>query len=83
MPDTESDASLLAEEHSELGDWLIVWMPEEYEGWDASLHDTSACSCHAPDDLKCPGYCADPTLITREQAEVLMRLGIAVEQSDA
>lgn len=62
---------------ADYGDWGITWWAEEFEGWSASLHDISACSCHAPDDLRCPNFCADPRNLTREQADALIALNLA------
>lgn len=65
------------------GDWLIVWWDTEYEGWAASLHDVSGCSCHAPEDSRCNEMCCDPHNLTRKQAEALIRLGIEESERPA
>ncbi len=75
-----AETALLMEVLTTYGDLLINDWDEEYEGWSASLHDTSRCSCHADTGLCCK-TCGDPINITKEQRDLLVRFGVRVEEA--
>jgi len=74
------ETSLLMEVLTACGDLLISDWDEEYEGWKALLHDTSKCWCHADADLRCD-TCGDPIAVTKEQRDLLVRLGVPVGEA--